>query len=84
MSTRSTALRAPRTCVQPTLRRNLYTGQVVVGKPFETVQFQAKVTHATVSADNKWLAVATDDGTCIFTAAILFRSCTRSLQGKNG
>ncbi len=49
--------------MQLTLRRNLYTGQVAVGKPFETVQFQAKVTHATVSADNKWLAVATDDGT---------------------
>jgi len=49
--------------VRLALRRNLYTGQVAVGKPFETVQFQAKVTHAAVSADNKWLAVATDDGT---------------------
>lgn len=46
-----------------TLRRNLYSGAVVIAKPFEVVRFQAKVTHAIVSADNQCLAVATDDGT---------------------
>jgi WD40 repeat protein len=30
---------------------------------FETVEYKAKVSHALVSADNKWLAVATKDGT---------------------
>jgi RNA polymerase sigma factor (sigma-70 family) len=30
---------------------------------FETVEYKAKVSHALVSADDKWLAVATEDGT---------------------
>jgi RNA polymerase sigma factor (sigma-70 family) len=30
---------------------------------FEIVEYKTKVTHALVSADNKWLAVVTEDGT---------------------
>ena len=69
------------------LRRNAYEfkmGRFFVRpnfdpNQFETVEYKAKVSHALVSADDKWLAVATNDGTLhIHDRASLLRTGAES------
>jgi RNA polymerase sigma factor (sigma-70 family) len=45
------------------LRPNLYTRTISDPNHFEMVEYKAKVSHALVSAGDKWLAVVTKDGT---------------------
>jgi WD40 repeat protein len=45
------------------LRPNPYTRTNIDPNHFETVEYKANVSHALVSADDKWLAVVTKDGT---------------------
>lgn len=64
------------------LRPNIYSANQGNVKPFESVDFKRKVIHAIMSADRKWLAVATDEGTLHILSRDTLRETQTIVSGK--